>query len=115
MSDHFAPRLIGNQPDHKVNVTGYLLPVYEDKRPLLLRMPCSEDFFLPIFSEEKTLEVFQQMRGAPAFDHIKMIENHEDFIESIPKHIRIIINIRPHDNPEQKNKGHARFTELLER
>lgn len=124
MEKGFAPRLV-SEKSIKVSLTGYLMPVDEEDQPTFLHMPgAGSDLFLPTFSSMESFRVYEKMPGSPAYAKLVQIEDGNQFLGSIPEQIfgpfgetriRIVVDLRPHDDPEKRERGNIRFQEILER
>ena len=109
-----GPRPISNKVVH-ISITGYLMPVYEDRQPVLLGMPGTDDLFICIFSEEEKLR--SVMAELHIFFHkIVVIMDGPIFLESIKEDIaaqkrpyELRIAVDPYKVPET---GRVRFQEI---
>ena len=108
-----GPKPISNKVVH-LSITGYLMPVYEDRQPVLLGMPGTDDLFICLFSEEEKLRsVMAELQIY--FHKIVVIMDGPIFLESIkediaaqkrPYELRIAVDPYKHEN------GRVRFQEI---
>lgn len=100
----FPPRRVVGAPVRSLDLTGMLL-AFADGQPVLLRMPESEQLYLPCFGTiADLLEVLGRV-GA-AHDRIKKIDDGPEFVTSIPPSVEVILNVR-------WKGSRIRFTQVL--
>lgn len=110
--DPFAPRPVVGASDQPITLTGKLMP-WEDKHngPVLLNMPMSDAFYLPLFDTTEQLKGVLGRAGAP-FDRIKQIEDGVEFVLTLAtsvgdRPLKIITDIRFTES------GTVRFKEIF--
>lgn len=82
-TDNDAPRPTG-KPLVPLVLTGSLIPWNGDDGPVLLYMPGTTDFFLPVFSTEEKLRSTLTQAGV-AFECVKHIDDGLEFLASVPR------------------------------
>lgn len=97
-----------------IDLTTYLVPCHENRQPVLLSMPGTEDLFLATFSTPEALDLFRDMKVV-RYARVVQVEDGREFLDSIPREIRVIVDPRPHDDPAKRAAGAIRFTEVLSR
>jgi hypothetical protein len=97
----------GPQPTGRkkeLSLTGKLIPWYEG-RPSYLNVPDSDTNYLPVFTAEEQLDGFLERAKVP-YDDVKQITDGDEFVNSIPAHI--IIMVDPYFTPQ----GRVRWCEV---
>jgi hypothetical protein len=96
-----------------ITLTGYFMPVYETRQPVLCGMPGTEDLFINVFStEDKLRSVMADL--AIDFDRIQRIIDGQVFLESVEENnaaggrpYRLRVAVDPYKLPN----GNIRFVE----
>lgn len=108
MEESFAPRPIPGAAMRELSITGAVSPFFADNQPSFLRMPETDDLFLPLFSDKVTFDRFIARWPIP-YDKLIQVEDGPEFLDSVPREIRVILNPREHED----GGGKVRFTELF--
>lgn len=98
-----GPKPTGRQSE--IDLTGSLMP-WKNGQPVLLSVPGSTSFYLPLFSRGEQLESIMS-RANTSYESIKQVSDGRDFLSSIPNDIKVMVN--PYFTPE----GRLRWTEVL--
>jgi hypothetical protein len=93
-----------------LNITGYLLPVHENRQPVLLQIEgAGDDLFLPVFSTPEKLRAGMEL-AATAYDRIIQITDGREFLNSLKENTlkpRVILD------PYKHESGMIRFVEVI--
>jgi hypothetical protein len=104
-----APRQISTTP-HEVHLAGAVFP-WENGYPVLLSVPGSDDFFLPVFPTTTKLRDLMQ-RASITYQSIKQIEDASVFLSSLPAYfhgqrLRLIFD------PSMTSDGRVLYAEVI--
>ncbi len=83
------PNRTGRPPTNIV-LTGKLLP-WEQGKPALMKLVGSPHIYLPCFSTEEKLREMMGRAEIP-FEKIKQIDDGDEFSDSVPRYIKIIVD-----------------------
>lgn len=98
-----GPRPTGRRVE--VTLTGMIFPWTAEGQPAFLRVPGSSALYLPLFSDPTMLKIVMDGTSTP-YVKVKKIDDGFEFLDSIPKDIRIMVE--PWFTPE----GRVRWTEI---
>jgi hypothetical protein len=98
------PKQVG--PERDVTLTGMLFP-WRDDQPVLVHLTGdgTGTFCLPLFRDEDRLRAVLGAFGVP-FASIKMVEDGPEFLESLPRDIAVIADLRITD------EGRLRYLQI---
>lgn len=100
-----APKRTGT-PLMPVSITGYLLPVQKNGQPMFLRMPGTNNLYIPVFEGWEKLSAFWLAAPIPPFDRVMTIDDGRVFLASIRENndarLVVIANPRMTDNQRVK-------------
>lgn len=100
------PKPVG--PLRSVELSGKLLPFTEkgpNGQPHYMMVPGSPHNYLPCFDTEKQLDTIMEKVGITNYV-VKKIDDGVEFLESIPKEIKVALNFR------EVEGGKVRWTEI---
>jgi hypothetical protein len=98
-----GPRVISDE-QHSVQLTGCFVPFEENGQPVLLCVPGSDNRYIPIYANVDELRRCMASASAP-FHKIARIDDAKEFMDSIPKEIKLAMGMRLLAN------GHSRWAE----
>ncbi len=111
-----GPSPVGGDPKPRnIDLTGNLVPLREDGQPHLLSMTGSPCLYLPTFTDENALAAYKAMDAAPKIAKTVKITDGREFLDSLDHpidQVRVVVNLRPHDDPEKRAAGMFRFAEV---
>lgn len=105
-----SPRPTG-RPHVDVTLTGGVFP-WDGMQPVLLSMPGSELYYLPVFSTEDKLRDLMATAGVP-FVSIKRVDDGGQFLASVYENQGALETIRVILDPHYLPNGRCRFTQIL--
>lgn len=111
-ADVFPPCPIADQQPRELSLTGYAVAMHATGQPVLMHIRGAEEMFALVWETRELLEANCEVMRIP-YGKSMQITDGPEFVASIPRDIRIAVNLRPHDDPEKRKRGNLRFTEVL--
>jgi hypothetical protein len=109
-----------NQPPRRIsgkletiNLTGMIFP-WKDEQPVWLSINGSPDFYLPVFTTPTKLRRAMKIFALP-YESVKRIDDHHEFLESIPLELYNGVRIRIIIDARRSETDTILFTEVYRR